>query len=219
MRFCTGILALAVLTGFVVTAHGETEDPSTNATRQAARRLQQLRRWRKDLPILNRVAVLPFLNATQKEGAAEGLALHVAGLFAGRGFEPVPAEVVSNALGAAGATMPTNDAELARVAAKVGAEFLVGGTVKQFRAHKTFGVPLPGSYVRTHATAELEGFVFLRSRGQVAWRETLQRHDTWTFMGAVKSRDKARNQSTEKLTTELFSRYLDLHHPARRPTR
>ncbi|MBI4864429.1 MAG: hypothetical protein HY815_29845 [Candidatus Riflebacteria bacterium] len=181
---------------------------AAGATGSARERLEQMRRTRAERPALKRVAVLPFANRTPKAGASDRIAPQVAAIFAERGFEIVPADRVSQACATHAAGTPFTDEELAAAAKTLEADTIVGGALLQFRSNKTVGVPLPGAYVRTHATAEIEAFVFRRSQGRVVFRETVLRHDNFVFMAVWKNRDEMRDNALHKTLKELLGRYF-----------
>lgn len=191
-------LTLAV-TSFAVTSFAGADDTALN-------KLNELRQRKKDLANRHRAAIF-IINETPVAGVENHLREEAVILFSSKGHEivnhPDHAGIV-----AAHAKTPFTAEELARLAGELEVETVAVGYVKDYRAKKDIGLPLPTMSVRTEARVKMDGLVYKRSSGQIVWQESASRVNRQFVGGGLMSRDHVRRRTGEGVVDKLFSSYF-----------
>lgn len=184
--------------------------PQTLAQRGsvAQAKLEELRQKKRDLANRHRAAIL-IANETNVAGVEIRIFEEAAILFSSKGHEivnqPDSAAVVA---GHAKGT-PWTAEELAQIADRLQVETVAVGVLKDYRAKRDVGLPLPTMYMRTEARVTIEGLVYQRSRNQIVWTDTVSRKERTYVGGATVSRNRARGRASMNTVDQLFGRYLD----------
>jgi hypothetical protein len=177
-------------------------------TTTALEKLEWLRKQRKELAIRNRCAIL-FTNDSNVPGAEQALAEQTAVLFSSKGHEIINQADANAAAAAHAKGTPWTPEELAAIAENLRAETVVVGNLKEYRAHREFGAPLPTMWVRTDAHVTVEGWVFRKTQGQVVWQNTVSRKERNLIGGGVVKRHEARARTGLNSVDQLYNGYLN----------
>jgi hypothetical protein len=173
----------------------------------ALQKLEQLRAQRKALANRNRLAII-FSNETPIAGAEKDLINETATLFGQRGYEIVAQESVAKVTGSHAKGAPWTNEELAAVADGLGVETVVIGVLKEYKAKKHFGVPLPSLWIRTKAEVAADGAVYRRSQNNIVWKDSISRQKRQA-MGTYVGRDETRRNAAFTAVDELYKGYLN----------
>lgn len=200
MRF----LALA-LTLALVGAGASFADEGTDL---ALAKLEQLRQQKRDLSNRNRAAIV-FGNESGIPGAETKLIEETGILFSSKGHTIVNQEDVNKLVAAHPKGTPWTNDELAALADQLGVETIIIGNLKEFKAKKGFGLPLPTMWVRTDANVTVDGAVFLRSKKDIVWKDTVARHSRRYVGGGAITRGESRRNMGFTVVDQLYRAYLN----------
>jgi hypothetical protein len=198
MRFLALALTLA-LAGTAV---------ANERTDTALSKLEQLRQQKRDLENRNRVAII-FNNETPIAGAEQKLIEETGILFSQKGHTIVSQDSVAKATASHAKNAPWTNEELAALADSLGVETIVIGNLKEFKAKKGFGLPLPTMWVRTDANVTVEGAVYQRSKNNIVWKDTVSRHRRRYVGGGAITRAESRRNMGYSVVDDLYRGYLN----------
>lgn len=200
MRFL--VIALSLV---LVCAGASFADDGTDL---ALAKLEQLRAQKRDLANRNRVAIV-FGNETPINGAEQKLVEETGILFSSKGHTIVNQDDVNKLTAAHAKNTPWTNDELAALADQLQVETIVIGNLKQYKAKKGFGLPLPTMWVRTDANVTIDGAVFLRSKKDVVWKDTVSRHSRRYVGGGAITRNESRRNMGYSVVDQLYRAYLN----------
>lgn len=174
----------------------------------ALEKLAALRQQKADLANRHRAAIL-IVNETPKQGIEHHLHNEAAVLFSSKGHEIVNHPDSANIVAAHAKGAPFTTEELAKIADQLQVETIAVGTIKDYRAKKDVGLPLPTMYIRTEARVKMDGLVYKRSTNSIVWQDSQARVSRVFVGGTVANRDNTRRRTGETVIDALFNLYFN----------
>lgn len=174
----------------------------------AMEKLAALRQQKQDLANRHRAAIL-IVNETPVAGIDAHLHNEAAVLFSSKGHEIVNHPDSAAIVAAHTKGQPFTVEELQKIADQLQVETVAVGTVKDYRAKKDVGIPLPTMYIRTEARVKMDGLIYKRSANQIVWTDTQARVNRQFVGGTLQSRGHTRMRTSETVIDALFNRYFN----------
>lgn len=184
--------------------------PVLAETEVALQKLADLKQRKHDLANRHRATVF-ILNETPVTGIEPNLKEEAVLIFASNSHEIVNHPEAA-AIAAAHAKTPFTTEELARLADQLDVETIAVGTVKDYRAKRDIGLPLPTMSVRVEARVKMEAFVYKRSSNSITWQDSLAKVHRQFVGGGIVKRNATRRRTSESIVDNLFSRYFAQKH-------
>lgn len=174
----------------------------------ALEKLASLRQQKIDLSNRHKAAIF-VVNETPVAGVEKHLQEEAAIMFSSKGHELVNNPETTTAVAAHAKGTPFTAEELGRIADQLQVETIAVGVVKDYRAKRDIGLPLPTMTLRTEARVKMEALVYKRSTNQIVWQDSLAKVHRQFVGGGVVSRNHTRKRTSENIIASLFNRYFD----------
>lgn len=174
----------------------------------AMEKLAALRQQKQDLANRHRAAIL-IVNETPVAGIEGHLHNEAAVLFSSKGHEIVNHPDSAAIVAAHAKGQPFAAEELAKIADQLQVETVAVGTIKDYRAKRDIGLPLPTMSVRTEARVKMDGLVYKRSTNSIVWQDSIAKVHRQFVGGGMVSRNHTRRRTSESVIDSLFNRFFD----------
>lgn len=175
---------------------------------EALHKLTELKLRKKELANRHRTVIF-VVNETPVPGVERTLLADAVLMFTSKGHTIVHHPDAANIVVAHAKGAPFTAEELSRIADELEVETIAVGVLKDYRAKRDIGLPLPAMGVRTEARVKMDGLVYKRSAHQIVWHESAARVNRQFVGGGLMSRNHVRRRTSETVLGQLFASYFN----------